>query len=191
MTAPVTPTNTDPERTDLLAALAAARAALVGSVEGIDDEGAGRAPTAGSLCLGGLVKHVTAVEENWLNFVTEGPSAMSYDLPDGVTWDDLMDGTARAYPQWAIDREKEFRMQPGETVAGILRAYEEVAARTEKIVLDVSDLSAAHPLPAAPWHEPGGEWSVRRVLAHVLAETAQHAGHADIVRETLDGRQAT
>ncbi|MFF2601205.1 DinB family protein [Streptomyces californicus] len=182
---------TDAERTDLLAALAAARAALVGSVEGLDDESAGRTPTASSLCLGGLVKHVTAVEENWLNFVTDGPSAMSFALPDGVTWDDLMAGTARAYPQWAIDREKEFRMQPGETLAAILRAYEEVAARTEKIVLAVPDLSAAHPLPEAPWHEPGGEWSVRRVLAHVLAETAQHAGHADIVRETLDGRQAT
>ncbi|MET8710455.1 DinB family protein [Streptomyces californicus] len=182
---------TDAERTDLLAALAAARAALVGSVEDLDDESAGRTPTASSLCLGGLVKHVTAVEENWLNFVTDGPSAMSFALPDGVTWDDLMAGTARAYPQWAIDREKEFRMQPGETLAAILRAYEEVAARTEKIVLAVPDLSAAHPLPEAPWHEPGGEWSVRRVLAHVLAETAQHAGHADIVRETLDGRQAT
>ncbi|MFE9459610.1 DinB family protein [Streptomyces californicus] len=191
MTTPAASANTDAERTDLLAALATVRATLVGTVDGIGDEDAGRAPTAGSLCLGGLVKHVTAVEETWLNFVTDGPSAMSYALPDGVTWEDLMAGTARAYPQWAIDREKEFRMQPGETVAGILQAYEEVAARTEKIVLAVPDLSAAHPLPEAPWHEPGGAWSVRRVLAHVLAETAQHAGHADILRETLDGRQAT
>ncbi|WP_405634079.1 DinB family protein [Streptomyces sp. NBC_01178] len=179
------------ERSDLLAALAAARAALVRSVEGIDDGQAGETPTASALCLGGLIKHVTAVEENWLNFITEGPSAMDYTLPEGVTWDDLMAGTARAFPQWAIDREKEFRMQPGETAAGLLQAYEETAARTEKAVLAVPDLSAAHPLPEAPWHEPGGEWSVRRVLAHVITETAQHAGHADILRETLDGRRAT
>lgn len=187
-----TPSTTpDAERTDLLAALATARAALTSSVHGLGDEQAGETPTVSALCLGGLVKHVTAMEEGWLNFVTEGPSAMDFALPDGVTWDDFMAGTAREYPKWAIDREKEFRMLPGETLTGILHAYEQVAARSEKIILAVPDLSAAHPLPEAPWNEPGGEWSVRRVLTHVIAETAQHAGHADILRESLDGRQAT
>ncbi|MFG3408040.1 DinB family protein [Streptomyces sp. NPDC048142] len=184
-------TPPDAERTDLIAALATARAALIRSVEGLGDEQAGERPTAGALCLGGLVKHVAAVEDNWLRFVTEGPSAMSFALPDGVTWDDLAAGTARELPKWAVDRDKEFRMLPGETTAGILHAYEQVAARSEKIILAVPDLSAAHPLPEAPWNEPGGEWSVRRVLAHVLAETAQHAGHADILRETIDGQRAT
>jgi hypothetical protein len=51
-------------------------------------------------------------------------------------------------------------------------------------------LSATHPLPGAPWREPGGVRSVRGVLLHVIAETAQHAGHADIIRETIDGQQA-
>lgn len=181
----------DAERTDLLAALAEARAALTASVSGLNDEQAGQTPTVSALCLGGLVKHVTAMEEGWLNFATEGPSAMSFALPDGVTWDDLMAGTAREFPKWMADREKEFRMLPGETVVGILQAYEQVAARSEKIVLTVPDLSASHPLPEAPWNEPGGAWSVRRVLTHVIAETCQHAGHADILRETLDGRTAT
>ena len=49
------------------------------------------------------------------------------------------------------------------------------------------DLDADHPLPDAPWFEAGARWSARRVLLHVLAETAQHAGHADIIRESLDG----
>ncbi|MFJ6443538.1 DinB family protein [Streptomyces sp. NPDC091649] len=184
-------TSPDTERADLLAALATARAALAGSVEGLSDEQAGARPTAGALCLGGLVKHVTAVERNWLDFVTEGPSAMSFALPEGVTWDDLAAGTARELPKWAVEREREFRMLPGETTAGILHAYEQVATRSEKIVLAVPDLSASHPLPEAPWNAPGGAWSVRRVLIHVIAETAQHAGHADILRETLDGRRAT
>ncbi|PCG83071.1 hypothetical protein CIB93_26725 [Streptomyces sp. WZ.A104] len=181
----------DGERADLLAALAEARSTLTATVRGLDDEQAGLRPTVSALCLGGLIKHVTATESGWLRFVTEGPSAMSFALPDGVTWDDLMAGTARELPQWAIDREREFRMLPGETVAGILRDYEQVAARTEKIVTTVPDLSATHPLPDAPWNEPGAVWSVRRVLAHVIAETAQHAGHADILRESIDGRQAT
>jgi len=42
-------------------------------------------------------------------------------------------------------------------------------------------------LPSAPWFEPGSSWSVRRVLLHVIAETSQHAGHADILRESIDG----
>ncbi|MGW3417896.1 mycothiol transferase [Streptomyces phaeochromogenes] len=54
-----------------------------------------------------------------------------------------------------------------------------------------ADLSATHPLPEAPWHEPGAVRSVRGVLMHVIAETAQHAGHADILRETLDSQKST
>jgi hypothetical protein len=50
-----------------------------------------------------------------------------------------------------------------------------------------ADLDLSHPLPEAPWFEKGASWSARRVLLHVIAETAQHAGHADIIRETLDG----
>jgi hypothetical protein len=51
-------------------------------------------------------------------------------------------------------------------------------------------LDLAHPLPEAPWFEPGASWSARRVLLHVIAETAQHAGHADIIRESLDGAKS-
>ncbi|WP_372463918.1 DinB family protein [Streptomyces pinistramenti] len=192
MTATTTPSSpADAERTDLLAALATARSALTGTVHGLSDEQAGEHPTVSALCLGGLIKHAASIEEGWLRFVVEGPSAMRYDLPDGVTWADLSAGTAREFPQWAIDHRNDFRMLPGETLAGILARYEEVAARSEKIVVAVPDLSATHPLPKAPWNEPGAVRSVRRVLMHVIAETAQHAGHADLLRETLDGQKST
>lgn len=46
-------------------------------------------------------------------------------------------------------------------------------------------------LPEAPWNEPGGVRSVRQVLVHVIAETAPHAGHADFLRESIDGRTAS
>lgn len=179
------------ERADLLAELASAREALISTTRGLTDEQAGRAPAASALCLGGLIKHVASTEDQWLRFAAEGPSAMRYDLPEGVTWDDLMNGTARELPQWIIDRGDDFRMQPGETLAGIRERYEQVAARTEQALASLPDLSAAHPLPVAPWHEPGAERSVRRVLLHVIAETTQHAGHADILRETIDGRTST
>ncbi|NQE92177.1 DinB family protein [Nocardia terpenica] len=189
MTATTTPTATlDAERTDLLAELEAARAALIRTTDGLTDEQAGTRPTVSALCLGGLIKHVASMEEGWLRFAVEGPSAMTQDLPDGVTWADLFAGTAREIPRWMTDHENEFRMLPGDTLPGILARYRQIAARTTEVVATVADLSATHPLPEAPWFEPGGVRSVRRVLIHVIAETVQHAGHADILRETLDGR---
>ena len=181
----------DTERTELLADLAEARTALTATVRGLTDEQAGERPTVSALCLGGLIKHVASMEEASLRFVVEGPSAMGLDLPEGVTWDDFTAGTAREYPQWAVDHQNEFRMLPGDTLAAILARYEQVAARTEEIIAAVPDMSATQPLPEAPWYEPGGVRSVRRVLTHLIAETAQHAGHADILRETLDGRTSS
>jgi uncharacterized damage-inducible protein DinB len=178
------------EITDLLTALAAARSALVKTVTGLSDEQAAATPTVSELSLGGLVKHVTAMEAQWLRFVVEGPSAMSYALPDGVTWADIAAGTAREYPQWMIEHREAFRMQPGDTLAGVVARYEEVAAETEKVLLDV-DLDTTHPLPVAPWHEPGAVRSARQVVLHVIAETAQHAGHADLLRESLDGQKSS
>lgn len=185
------PTVLDAERADLLAALASARAALVRTTAGLDDEQAAARPTVSALCLGGLVKHVAAMEENWLRFVLEGPSAMDFSLPDGVTWADITAGTAREFPQWLTEHATGFQLLAGESLAGVLAHYERVAARTEEVIAAVPDLSATHPLPAAPWHEPGTVYSVRRVLTHLISETAQHAGHADILRETLDGVRAT
>ena len=192
MTATTTsPSTLNAERGDLLAALATARSALTNTIRGLSDEQLGERPTVSALCLGGLIKHVASIEEGWMRFVVEGPSAVRYDLPDGVTWADLAAGTAREVPQWAIDHQNDFRMLPGETLAGVVERYEQVAARSQEVIAAVPDLSATHPLPEAPWNEPGAVRSVRRVLMHVIAETAQHAGHADILRETLDGQKST
>lgn len=188
---PTPPSAQDAERADLLAGLATARRALTRTTSGLSDEQAAARPTASTLCLGGLIKHVASTEEAWMRFAAEGPSALRYDMPDGVTWDDLAAGTAREIPQWAIDHGNDFRMLPGETLAGIIARYERVAARSEEIIASVPDLSAAHPLPEAPWNEPGAVRSVRRVLTHIITETAQHAGHADLLRESLDGRKST
>ncbi|MGW6613401.1 DinB family protein [Streptomyces erythrochromogenes] len=190
MTTTATSPTLDDERADLLDQLGAARSALLTTVRGLSDEQAGERPTVSALCLGGLVKHVASMEDAWMRFVAEGPSAMRFDLPEGVTWEDFAAGTAREYPQWAIDHQNDFRMLPGETLTGILQRYEQVADRTTEIAA-VPDLSAGHRLPEAPWNEPGAVRSVRRVLMHLIAETAQHAGHADILREALDGQKSS
>jgi hypothetical protein len=75
-------------------------------------------------------------------------------------------------------------------LAGLLDEYEAVARRTDEVVRTLPDLDAAHSLPQAPWFEPDARWSARRVLLHIIAETSQHAGHADIIREALDGAKS-
>ncbi|MFD7905814.1 DinB family protein [Kitasatospora sp. NPDC059722] len=157
------------EREDLVATLGKHRGFLRYTVRDLTDEQAARRTTASELCLGGLIKHVAAVEARWMRFAVGGAEEMRRG---GGSQDD-----------WAAM----FRMLDGETLAGLLARYEEVARETDELVRTLPDLDLAHELPKAPWFEPGATWSVRRVLLHVLAETAQHAGHADILRESLDG----
>ncbi|HEY1916743.1 MAG TPA: DinB family protein [Streptosporangiaceae bacterium] len=155
------------EHADLLGTLGKHRDFLRYTVRDLSDEQAALRPTASQLCLGGIIKHVTAAELNWANFIEGGAAAMT----GNSNVDDWLDG---------------FRMVPGETLAGLLAEYDRVARRTDELVADQPDLDAEWPLPEAPWFEPGA-WSIRRALLHIIAETAQHAGHADIIRETLDG----
>ena len=167
-----TPTSTT-ERADLLESLATHRHFLRHTVQGLSDEQARLRPTASELTLGGLVKHVAHQEANWMRFVLEGPSAMATPTD------------AAGFQKWA----DEFRLLEGETLAGVLAQYGEIAARTDELVRTLPDLDASHPLPEAPWFRPGAVRSARRVFLHIVAETAQHAGHADILRESIDGQK--
>jgi uncharacterized damage-inducible protein DinB len=159
----------DGERADLRDSLDRHRFFLRQTARGLTDEQAATRTTVSELCVGGLIKHVTMVERQWAKFIVEGPSAMTFES-----------GDPQAYANG-------FRMLAGETLAGLLDAYEEVAKVTDDLVRTLPDLDAAHALPQAPWFEPGASWSARRVLLHILAETSQHAGHADIIREAIDG----
>jgi hypothetical protein len=165
----MTTATTGTERADLLDTLAKHRHFLRYTVRELTDEQAAQRTTASELCLGGLVKHVSIVEEQWVEFIERGPEAM-----------------AMREDSWT-EHANSFRMLEGETLAGILDRYEGVARRTDALVRELPDLDASQPLPEAPWFEPGARWSARRALFHIIAETSQHAGHADILRESLDG----
>ncbi len=160
------------ERADLLAALDKHRGFLRYTVRGLTDDQAAEHPTVSALTLGGLIKHVAGVEERWMRFAVGGAEAMRAE------------GAPEDAEAWA----NQFRMLPGETLDVLLERYRAVAEHTDNLVATL-DLDAAHALPSAPWFEPGASWTVRRVLLHVIAETSQHAGHADILRETLDGQR--
>jgi len=159
------------ERADLAETLAKHRGFLRFTTRDLSDEQAAQRPTVSELCLGGLVKHVAAVERQWATFIEVGPGAMR-------KWDDA--GAMEEYLNG-------FRMLPGETLARLLDEYADVASHTDQLLATLPDLDASQPLPEAPWYEPGARWSARRVLLHIIAETSQHAGHADIIREAIDG----
>jgi uncharacterized damage-inducible protein DinB len=153
------------ERQALLAFLAQQRAGLRNAAYGLTDDQARTTTTASDLSIGGLVKHVAGAESGWIDRVLRSDTADPTDYAGYLA---------------------SFRMQPGETLADLLDLYDEVAARTEKVVADVADLAEAVPLAkGVPWFPEDA--SVRWVLLHLVEETARHAGHADIIRESLDG----
>jgi uncharacterized damage-inducible protein DinB len=162
----VTTLQTTRERLDLLETLDKHRGFLRFTVRDLTDAQAAQRTTVSALTLGGLIKHVAETEHAWIQFAIGGAEAMAAS---------------------ASDYENQFNVLPGETLAGLLERYADVARGTSAFIASVADLDADQALPEAPWFEPGARWSARRVLLHVIAETAQHAGHADIIRESLDG----
>ena len=160
------------EREGLLAYLAQQRDAIRFAAHGLTDEQARATPTASALSIGGLVKHVATTERGWIDTMlqrdrgTTGESETSY--------------------------HDNFRLTSGETLAGALALYDEVAKETEAVIAGIADLGQPVPVPqGVPWFpDDVTAWSVRWVLLHLIEETARHAGHADIVRESLDGATA-
>jgi len=161
------------ERADILDFLSKHRYFLRHTAEGLSDEQARTRSTVSELTIGGLIKHVTAVERNWAEFAQTGGGR---------------DAIEEYSPELMAEWENQFRLTEHETLADVLVEYEKVAAVTDDLVRTL-DLNTTYELPAAPWQPPGVFWSVRRVFLHITAETAQHAGHADILRESIDGQK--
>jgi hypothetical protein len=138
---------------------------------GLTDEQARQVAAPPSpLTVGGLIKHVTLVEQNWIDMILERTRAETAE-------DDYADA---------------FTMRADEHVDDLLAASVAVGKETERVVRAVPDLGQRVPVPqGVPWYPPDLDaWSVRWVLMHLVSEIARHAGHADIVREAVDGATA-
>jgi Protein of unknown function (DUF664) len=119
------------ERADLLQSLARQRHFLRHTARGLTDEQAAQRTTASALCLGGLIKHVALTERQWARFIVEGPSAMSWDEASAAAW---MAG---------------FTMLDGETLAGLLENYTQVARQTDELVAHLPDFDVTAAAPGA------------------------------------------
>lgn len=141
---------------------------------GLTDEQARSTPTPSSLSIGALVKHATGVSRGWI--------ARVIAAPEPPTPDD------RPFQERVADYRDEFLMRDDETLAGILERFDAQAEAT-LAALRAADPDTPVPVPQdAPWYPRDVEqWSVRWVALHLVEELARHAGHADIIREAVDG----
>jgi uncharacterized damage-inducible protein DinB len=133
------------------------RDSVVRTSEGLTDEQQRTPGVTSGTNLLGLIKHLTAVEEHWFQAVFLGESGSS---------DMFMDVPATA------------------TRDELVAAYRRACARSDEIVLLCPDLST---LATAVNPGESRRASLRRIVAHMIEETARHAGHADILREQIDG----
>jgi uncharacterized damage-inducible protein DinB len=155
------------ERQLLLAFLAQQRDALRYAAHGLTEEQADSSPSVSALSVAGIIKHVAQVERAWVTFLSTGDTTVF-----AVTDDDT-DG---------------FLLVGGETLADVLAQAAEQARHTEQVFSAIGELGAtlAPTTDVVPWIPAGLSWTPRWVLLHLIEEVARHAGHADVVRETID-----
>lgn len=151
------------EREALALNLDAQREGLIRKIEGLDDATARQAPTASSLSLLGLVKHAVTWERRWFQVIMAGR--------------ELADGWPEVRPE---PRDADLVVDERDTVDRWVASYREQIEQSKAVVASM-DLDS----PCA--REDIIECNVRYVMFHMIQETARHAGHADIIRETLDG----
>jgi hypothetical protein len=159
------PTTTGPERELLEAVLDENRASLIECVEGLSDQDARRALVPSLTTPLGLLKHAAAVERSWFQRRLAG---LPEDERDGYAYGDD--------PSWSVE--------PDDTVASAVADLRRAIARSK-------ELAAGRDLDTEIVHDVIGTVSLRWIYLHMIEEVARHAGHADILREQLDGTRST
>ncbi|MGW6705175.1 DinB family protein [Streptomyces sp. NPDC054956] len=156
------------ERGTLLSFVEAQRVALREAAQGLTEEQAASRPSVSELSLSGLLKHAAQCERNWLRMAQQAPAA---------------EGSAESWSE-------AFRLVEGESVESVLALWDGIRRETEAFIASVPSLDDSFPLPPAPWFPQDAKVSMRWMLLHLVEEFARHAGHADIIRESIDGTKA-
>lgn len=152
---------------DLHRHLREAREALVWKLDGLSDYDVRRPLTRTGTNLLGLVKHLTVVELLYFSYAFDRPFA------DPPSW--FRQDAAPNEGMWA---------EPGQSREYILYVYSRAGAHADATITELDLDSVGH---VEWWQHTGGKATLHQVLAHGLAETHRHVGHADIVRELIDG----
>lgn len=160
----VDPPMSGPEFEMLKAFLDYHRATLLQKISGVSEEDVKRKVFPSSnLSLLGLVKHLTYVERSWFQRWFKGEA--------NLTW-----------PWTREDPDADFRIEPDETTESIVALYQAEVEKSRQIV----DSASLDDLTARPTTE-GEDLTLRWIMLHMIEEVARHNGHADLLREAIDG----
>ena len=142
------------------------REAVLAKTEGLDQEQMARSHPPSALTLGGLLYHLSLVEEDWMEIHFSGQPDRAPFLD--ADWDADPDWQFRAPVAWGPER--------------LRRRYRGACSRSRRVVREATSLDQASRKPVR-----GEHFTLRWVLLHLIEETARHAGHADLLREAIDG----
>lgn len=162
---PGTPPPVRTEAEGLVAYLRQQRDGLVYAAFGLTEDQLRSRPTRSALSVGGLLKHAAVTERQWVDIVAGRAGAT---------------GDAGAY----FDS---FAVTDDDTAASLTADLRAVGESTETVIAGLPDLGVEVAIPPGPWYPQGGGYTARWVLLHVFEELSRHAGHADLVREHIDG----
>ena len=152
------------EKTTLVETLEMQRSILLWKLDGVSEEDAKRPMVSSGTSLLGVVKHLAWVEQWWFT--------------------DFIGTASPDYPWSEDDPDADFRIEPGETIASISELYAESVSLANAVIDNAESLDVTGSLEqGAPERR---ERSLRWVLAHMIEETARHAGQLDIIRELID-----
>lgn len=170
---PVVPMPVAGERESHLELLKFHHASFVAAAHGLTDDQARSTPTVSTLCIGGLIKHVTVVAYAWTQQVLADPEQLRDD-------------------PWSLvgmvsHREEQHVMRDDDSLAGLLAALQAQTAETVRVFSEI-DLDATMVVPEHVQSVcDGARWTARWALMNINEEMARHAGHADLIRESIDG----
>lgn len=156
------------EREMLLAFLDYYRAIIVYKASGLTPEQLDTRLGPSTLTLGGLVHHMAVVEDAWFTRTIAGE-----ELPE--PW---------ASAPWDEDKDWDMTVAAGMSFDALVAQYETSTARSRAVMDGIPDLDQL----AVRTRRGGQDISVRWIIVHMIEETARHAGHADLIRESIDGQ---
>lgn len=144
------------------------RATLLMKTEGLDRVGLSATLAPSTLTLGGILKHLAFVEDRWIQvrFLGRSPGELQ----------------PRGFAPWRDDREWEFTSAVDDDPQELRELYRAACERTRRTTAG----RGLDELVATPGRN-GEIWSLRWILLHLIEETARHCGHADLIRESIDG----
>jgi len=159
------------ESATLLGFLDFQRATLAWKCQGLDAAGLGTTVAASSMTLGGMLKHLALVEDSWFS-----EWLLGRDL--GPPWDAI---------DWDADPDWDWHSAAADTPRQLLTLWQDAVARSRATVAEALADGGMGQLARRAWPD-GRSPSLRWIVCHMIEEYARHNGHADLIRESIDGQ---